>query len=47
MLHFMQARIKEFSLIQIHISKVYIYDYEGNVYVCIDFKLKDGRVMNL
>jgi len=43
----MQAIIKEFSIIQIHISKVYIYDYEGNVYVYIDFRLKDGRVTNL
>jgi hypothetical protein len=42
MLHSMQARIKEFSLIQIPVSKVYIYDYGGNVYVYIDFELKDG-----
>jgi hypothetical protein len=38
----MQARIEEFSIIQIPVSKVYIYDYEGNVYVYMDFKLKDG-----
>jgi hypothetical protein len=40
MLHSMQARIKEFSVIQIQVSKVYIYDYGGNVYIYIDFKLR-------
>ena len=47
MLHSMQARIKEFCIIQIHVSKVYIHDYESNVYIYVDFKLKDGRVTNL
>jgi hypothetical protein len=38
MLHSMQARIEEFSIIQIQVSKVYIYDNEGNVYVYVDLQ---------
>jgi len=38
MLHSMQARIEEFSIIQIQVSEVYICDSEGNVYVYIDLQ---------
>jgi hypothetical protein len=42
MFHPVQATIKEFTIIQTEVLKVYIYDYEGNVYINIHFKLKDG-----